>query len=122
MKKVKKGIVRNGLLLSMMAFYFSCGKDVFPPDSPENLPPYAVYPVPRTSPYVAFDLQQLSHEDRASSSSADGIVRQPDKTIIKDLARPEPAYDNRHAVLRIPVLPRLRPVYFVANDDRLPRS
>ena len=32
--KSNKTIFRTGVLVSMMAFYFSCGKDVFPPDSP----------------------------------------------------------------------------------------
>lgn len=32
--KIKIGIVKNGVLLSLMMFYFSCGKDVFPPDFP----------------------------------------------------------------------------------------
>jgi hypothetical protein len=35
--KTRKGIIRNGVLVSMMAFYFSCGKDVFPPDSPGEM-------------------------------------------------------------------------------------
>lgn len=34
MGKGKKRILKNGFLVSLMAFYFSCGKDVFPPDSP----------------------------------------------------------------------------------------
>jgi hypothetical protein len=36
MGKAKKGIIKNGVLVSVMAFYFSCGKDVFPPDSPDE--------------------------------------------------------------------------------------
>lgn len=35
--KARRGIVRNGVLVSLMAFYFSCGKDIFPPDSPGDL-------------------------------------------------------------------------------------
>ena len=35
--KIKRGIVKNGVLLSLMLFYFSCGKDVFPPDSPGEM-------------------------------------------------------------------------------------
>jgi hypothetical protein len=34
MGKSKRGIIKNVVLISVMAFYFSCGKDVFPPDSP----------------------------------------------------------------------------------------
>jgi hypothetical protein len=33
----RKGIIKNGVLVSLMAFYFSCGTDVFPPDSPSEL-------------------------------------------------------------------------------------
>lgn len=32
--KINKRLFRTGVLVSTMAFYFSCGKDVFPPDSP----------------------------------------------------------------------------------------
>jgi hypothetical protein len=35
--KGKKRIIRNSVLVSLMAFYFSCGKDVFPPDSPGEM-------------------------------------------------------------------------------------
>ena len=122
MRNATKGIFKNGVLLSLMMFYFSCGKDVFPPDSPENSFPHALHRVPCTSSNVAFRLQQLGHEDCASSSASDRIVRQPNKAVIKDLAWPQPAHDNRHSVLRIPVLSRLRPVDFVTNDDRLSRS
>jgi len=34
--KARKGIIKNGVLVSVMAFYFSCGKDVFPPDFPDE--------------------------------------------------------------------------------------
>ena len=44
--KRRKRIIRNGVLVSLMMFYFSCGKDVFPPDPPENFPGYAVSPAP----------------------------------------------------------------------------
>ena len=44
MGKSKKRIFRSGVLVSLMMFYFSCGKDVFPPDPPENFPGYAVSP------------------------------------------------------------------------------
>jgi len=37
MGKARKGIIKNGVLVSVMAFYFSCGKDVFPPGSPGDL-------------------------------------------------------------------------------------
>jgi hypothetical protein len=37
MGKARKGIIKNGILVSVMAFYFSCGKDVFPPDSPDEI-------------------------------------------------------------------------------------
>lgn len=36
MGKARKGIIKNGVLVSVMAFYFSCRKDVFPPDSPDE--------------------------------------------------------------------------------------
>jgi hypothetical protein len=36
MGKARKGIIKNGVVVSVMAFYFSCGKDVFPPDSPDE--------------------------------------------------------------------------------------
>jgi hypothetical protein len=42
MGKTKKAMFRNGVLVSLMMFYFSCGKDAFPPDPPENFPGYAV--------------------------------------------------------------------------------
>ena len=56
--KRKKRIIRNGVLVSLMMFYFSCGKDVFPPDPPENFPGYAMSPAPSLlflSPF-SFDL------------------------------------------------------------------
>ena len=34
LSKIKRGVVKNGVLLSLMMFYFSCGRDVFPPDFP----------------------------------------------------------------------------------------
>jgi len=58
MGKTKKAKFRNGFLISLMMFYFSCGKDVFPPDPPENFPGYAVSPAPSSlflSPF-SFDL------------------------------------------------------------------
>lgn len=142
MKKVKKGIVRNGLLLSMMAFYFSCGKDVFPPDYPdeisperglpsaslisrdakERFSPFTVHPVPCTLSYVPLHLQQLGHEDRASCSASNRVVREPDKAAIKHLAGPNPSHDDRHAAPGIPVFARLRPVYLLANNDGRLRS
>lgn len=156
MKKVKKGIVRNGLLLSMMAFYFSCGKDVFPPDYPDEISPErglpsaslisrdakerfspftvhpvpcsiyslpcAVHPAPCTLSYVPLHLQQLGHEDRASCSASNRVVREPDKAAIKHLAGPNPSHDDRHAAPGIPVFARLRPVYLLANNDGRLRS
>jgi hypothetical protein len=35
--KARKGILKNAVLVSVMAFYFSCGKDVFSPDSPNEM-------------------------------------------------------------------------------------
>lgn len=32
--KRKRRMLGTGVLVSLMAFYFSCGKEVFPPDSP----------------------------------------------------------------------------------------
>jgi hypothetical protein len=95
MGKAGKGIIKNGLLVSVMAFYFSCVKDVFPPDSPdepssergaataslvlhdaeEKFPPCAVHRVPCTSPNVPFHLQQFSHQNGAPRSAANRIVR-----------------------------------------------
>ncbi|MBP1739068.1 MAG: hypothetical protein H6Q48_1361 [Deltaproteobacteria bacterium] len=92
--KGKKKIIRNGVLVSLMAFYFSCGKDVFPPDSPDEPGPergaattslvlhdaeekFSSCPVHRvlcTSPNVPFHLQQLGHQDCASCSPANGVV------------------------------------------------
>ena len=88
MDKSKKRIFKNGILISMMGFYFSCGRDVFPPDSPEDPFPRAVHSaacalfpspcpvrcVPCTFFYISLHLQQLRHENRASSRSADRIV------------------------------------------------
>jgi hypothetical protein len=54
MTRSKKRAFRNGLLISMMAFYFSCGQEVFPPDSPENFPGYAQQAAP--SAVFAFPL------------------------------------------------------------------
>jgi hypothetical protein len=95
MGKARKGIIKNGVLVSVMAFYFSCGKDVFPPDSPdeissergaataslvlhdaeERFSPCAVHRVPCTSPNVFFHLQQFSHQNGATRSAANRIVR-----------------------------------------------
>jgi len=95
LRNARKGIIKNGVLVSVMAFYFSCGKDVFPPDSPselgsersatvvssviedteERFPPSTVHRVPCTSPNVPFHLQQLSHQNGATRSAANRIVR-----------------------------------------------
>ena len=112
----KKGILKNAVLVSLMAFYFSCGKDVFPPDSPDEmgfhenvktvllilneaakssspctglLVPCTVedrgmldnaLPESRIEPFarltqVALHLQQLSHQNGATRSAANRIVR-----------------------------------------------
>jgi hypothetical protein len=93
--KGKKRIIRNGVLVSLMAFYFSCGKDVFPPDSPdetssekgianasqilrdakERFSPCTVHRVPCTSPNVSLLLQQLGHQNGATRCAANRIVR-----------------------------------------------
>ena len=95
LRNARKGIIKNGVLVSVMAFYFSCGKDVFPPDSPdeissersaataslvlhdaeERFPPCTVHRVPCTSPNVPFHLQQFSHQNGATRSAANRIVR-----------------------------------------------
>jgi len=52
MRNATKRIVRNGLLLSLMMFYFSCGKEVFPPDSPgEPIPTRnSIFSMPESLP------------------------------------------------------------------------
>jgi hypothetical protein len=40
MSKRRKGMIKNAVLVSLMAFYFSCGKDVFPPESPADVSGY----------------------------------------------------------------------------------
>ena len=95
LRNARKGIIKNGVLVSVMAFYFSCGKDVFPPDFPdepssergsataslvlydaeERFPPCTVHRVPCTSPNVPFHLQQLSHQNGATRCAANRIVR-----------------------------------------------
>ena len=32
LSRYRRGVLKNGVLLSLMLFYFSCGKEVFPPD------------------------------------------------------------------------------------------